>query len=376
MDKLKLPSWPILSDDDVRAVVAVLRSDGFSTSSNVIESLEHALAEYHAVEECIAVSSGTAAVHLALIAAGVKSGDEVVVPTHTFVGSAAPIAHIGATPVFADVDPVTFCITQESFSRATSSRTRAVIVVHLNGNAADVVGIKAMADRLGIRVIEDCAQALGTEIDGRPVGTFGDFSCFSLWKEKIITASEGGFILTDSSSEAEVLRRLRNHGERISPQDERFYWSHELGFNYRMTSMGAALAHSQFNRLAEFIQSRRSNAFRYTELLRECASLVTPVEKPGTRHTFWKYVLRSPTETGIDVGSLVFRLRASGVPAMLRYPYPLHLQPPFVHDPAPQLPVAERLSRELFTLPSHPALTPSDVDHVADRLLSLLTDHA
>lgn len=259
----------------------------------MVEEFESALAAGQGVEHAVAVSTGTAAVHLALHALDVGPGDEVIVPAHTFIGSASPVTYLGARPVFADVTPDTHCLDSDSVKSLLTERTKAIVAVHINGCAADMKALSAVGTAAGVPVIEDMAQALGTGIDGRPVGGFGDLACVSLFEQKVITSGgEGGAVLTNNPAYAERMRRLRSHGEGPIEGRPGLIWAHEVGYNYRLTSVQAAVGLSQHARLGAMVEARRRSAAQLSERLAGTDGLELPVEPEGTVHAFWKYVVR------------------------------------------------------------------------------------
>ncbi|WP_229894244.1 DegT/DnrJ/EryC1/StrS family aminotransferase [Streptomyces glebosus] len=338
--------------------------------NSVVEEFESALAAGQGVEHAVAVSSGTAAVHLALHALDVGPGDEVIVPAHTFIGSASPVTYLGARPVFADVTPDTHCLDPDSVKSLLTGRTKAIVAVHINGCAADMKALSAVGAAAGVPVIEDMAQALGTGIGGRPVGGFGDLACVSLFEQKVITSGgEGGAVLTNNPAYAERVRRLRSHGEGPIEGRPGLIWAHEVGYNYRLTSVQAAVGLAQHARLGAMVEARRRNAARLSERLVGVDGLELPVEPEGTVHAFWKYVVRVVPAAGRPpAAEIAATLRSRGVPVLLRYPFPLHKQPAFAEHQGVSLPVAERLSQELLALPSHPGLAKGHLDHVADEV--------
>ncbi|GHF52265.1 aminotransferase DegT [Streptomyces mashuensis] len=368
---IELPGWPQLSDEDVEAAVAALRSNRLVGLRNgTVEEFESALAAGQGVGHAVAVSTGTAAVHLALHALDVGPGDEVIVPAHTFIGSASPVTYLGARPVFADVTPDTHCLDPDSVKSLLTERTKAIVAVHINGCAADMEALCAVGAEAGVPVVEDMAQALGTEIGGRPVGGFGDLACVSLFEQKVITSGgEGGAVLTNNAAYAERVRRLRSHGEGPIEGRPGLIWAHEVGYNYRLTTVQAAVGLSQHARLGAMVEARRRNAAYLSERLAGVEGLELPVEPEGTVHAFWKYVVRAvPGEGRPAAAEIAATLRSRGVPVLLRYPFPLHKQPAFAEHNDVSLPVAERLSEELLALPSHPALTEEHLGHIADEV--------
>lgn len=371
----ELPRWPQLTDEDVDAAVAALRSNRLvGMPGSVVDELESAMARQHNVSHAVAVSSGTAAVHLALQAAGVGPGDEVIVPTHTFIGSASPIVYLGARPVFADVTPDTHCLDVDLVKTLLTERTKAIVVVHINGCAADMATLTALTQEVDIPVIEDMAQALGTKIGDRPVGSFGDLACVSLFEQKVITSGgEGGVVLTNNAAHAERITRLRSHGEGPVVDRPGMIWAHEVGYNYRLTTMQAAIGCSQVKRLGEYVELRRRNAAYLSERLADVDELELPIEPDGTVHSYWKYVIRAiPGPGRRSAAELATQLRARKIPSLLRYPYPLHWQPAFHDHRDESCPVAERLSQELLTLPSHPGLTGEHLDHIVTQVKQVL----
>jgi perosamine synthetase len=359
------PPWPALGEDDVAAVAEALRSGGLTqlTAGKVAE-FEAAFAAWHGARHCVATSSGTTAIHTALAALDVGPGDEVIVPAHTFIASATPVLHQRATPVFADVDERTYCLSPESVEERLTERTKAIVAVHLNGHPADLDPLLALAEARGIAVVEDAAQAHGALYNGRKAGTLGGAGCFSFWEDKIMTSGgEGGAVITDDDSLAERMRRIRHHGE--GPvEGERAYHHLELGYNYRMTSMQAATGLVQLGRLDEYLEARRRNAAYLSERLGEIEAIEPPYVAPYATHAYYKYVCRLRPETlSVGIERFVAAVAAEGVPISRRYPTPLLQQPVFRDDAAgPPCPTAERLSSELFALLVHPTLVTSDLD--------------
>jgi perosamine synthetase len=359
------PRWPLLGPEDIAAVAEVLDSGKLTQlSGRSVGDFERAFAKWHGAEHCVATSSGTTAIHAALIALGVAPGDEVIVPAHTFIASATPVLHQGATPVFADVDERTFCMSPDSVRERITERTRAIIAVHLNGHPADLDALIEIARPRGIAIIEDAAQAHGATYKGRKAGTIGEAGCFSFWEDKIITTGgEGGAILTADASLAERMRRIRHHGE--GPiEGERAYYHLELGYNYRMTSMQAATGLVQLRKLDEYLIARRRNAAHVSERLGEIPQVEPPFVADYAVHSYYKYVCRLRRDSGINIARFVSAVAAEGLPISRRYPTPLPQQPVFRDAglAGAACPVADRLSSELFTLLVHPTASVADMD--------------
>jgi len=366
------PPWPALGDEDVAAVAEVLHSGHLTQlTGRAVSAFEEAFAGWHGVKHCIATSSGTTAIHAVLAALDIGPGDEVIIPAHTFIASATPVLHAGATPVFADVDARTFCLSPESVAERISGRTKAIIPVHLNGHAAEMDALLALAAPQGVAVIEDAAQAHGAVYKGLKAGTMGRAGCFSFWEDKIITTGgEGGCVITDDGALAERLRRIRHHGEGPVEGTERQYYHLELGYNYRMTSMQAATGLVQLRRLDEYLEARRRNAEYLTDRLGEIDAIEPPFAAPGAVHSYYKYICRLRPEAGIDIAGFVRAVVAEGIPISRRYPTPLTAQPLFRDAglAGTPCPVAERLSGELFTLLVHPTVTEADLDDVVEAI--------
>jgi len=387
------PPWPVLGDEDVEAVAEVMRSGMLTQlTGGAVEAFEDAFARYHGVSHCVGTSSGTTAIHAALIALDVGPGDEVIVPAHTFIASATPVLHQGATPVFADIDERTFCLSPDSVAERITERTKAIVAVHLNGHPADMEPLLALAEPRGIEVLEDAAQAHGAMLGGRgkkgegrwdgwrKVGTIARMGCFSFWEDKIITTGgEGGCVITNDDGLAERLRRIRHHGEGLDPSipqgaqagglaPERAYYHLDLGYNYRMTSMQAATGLVQLRRLDEYLEARRRNAAYLGERLGEIDGIEPPFVAEGVVHSYYKYICRLRPETGIPIAEFVQAVAAEGIPISRRYPTPLPLQPVFRGIDSGDCPNAERLAGELFTLLVHPTVGTGDLDDVVEAL--------
>ncbi|MDQ1438560.1 MAG: hypothetical protein QOK43_2189 [Acidimicrobiaceae bacterium] len=371
---LDLPRWPNITDEDIAAAEDVLRSGVLNMrSSAVVRAFEAKFGGYHGGHKAVVVANGTAAIHLALIACDIGPGDEVIVPTHTFVGAAAPVLYAGATPVFADVDEVTHCVSVATVEPLITPQTRAVTVVHLNGYPVDIDPLLSILAPQGIVVIEDCAQALGSTSRGIPVGTFGRVSTFSFFEQKVITAGgEGGAVVTNDGALADRLDLLRQHAEASRTADDARFWSHELGYNYRLSPVQTAIVSSQFDRLGDLVRRQRRNAHLYAEVLRDETRLVLPVEPQAGQHSFWRYAVRVTREAGVPAGEIADRLQRRGIPSRLRYPFPVHVQPPF--DDRSCLSMAERLSHELITLPVHATMDACHVERVAEAVIQVLDE--
>jgi dTDP-4-amino-4,6-dideoxygalactose transaminase len=345
-------SQPAIGDAEREAVLAVLDS-GQLVNGPVTRRFEEAFAaQVSGTREAVAVSSGTAALHLALLAHGIGPGDEVITPAFSFQATANMILATGAKPVFVDVGE-DGNIDVSRAERAITPRTKALLPVHLYGRLCDIVALQKLAKRHGLALIEDAAQAHGAEIGGKRAGSFGT-GCFSLYATKNVTAGEGGVVTTDDQQVAARVRLLRSHGE------EQRYESSELGYNYRLPEMSAALALTQLSHLRNHTQRRRRNA---AVLSHELQGVLVPREpRPAAQHVWHQYTVRVPE--GRD--ELREHLRAKGIETGVYYPIPLPGQALYrrLGYDAATYPMAQRLSREVLSLPAHPGLSDADLEQI------------
>lgn len=347
------------------ALLPVLRSvfDQFVTSGRYIlgphvEAFERNLAGYCGAAHAVGVSSGTDALLVSLMALGVGPGDEVVTTPLTFYATAGCIARVGARPVFADIDPVTFNVDPAALGAALGPKTRAVIPVHLYGQAADMEPIVAAAKRRGVPVIEDAAQAIGARDGDRPVGSIGDVGCFSFYPTKNLAAlGDAGACTTQDPQLAQRLRALRVHGE-----DSKYHHAF-IGGNFRLDAIQAAVLNVKFAYLRDWTDARRAAAKRYHDLL-QGLPIVLPGEAAGKYHVYNQYTIRVLDG---QRDALRERLRGCGIGQEVYYPVPLHLQPCFTHlgGKPGQFPRAERAAREVLSLPIYPGIPPAHQERVA-----------
>ena len=277
---------PWVTEREVRYVAEAAAEGFYTKASYYVQRFEATFAEYHGVRHAMAVPHCTAALHLALAALGIGPGDEVIVPESTWIASAAPISYVGATTVFADVDARSWCMAPESVERCITPRTKALIPVDLYGQAADMPALRAIAQKHGLFVIEDAAQALGARIDGRLAGTFGDIGAFSFHGTKTMTTGgEGGMLVTDRTDLLERAAVLRDHGR--TPANFKYFFNTEIGFKYRMSNLQAAFGLAQIERIDELVERKRQIFRWYQERLAGLPGVEINQEQPGTFHTFW-----------------------------------------------------------------------------------------
>lgn len=343
---------PIIGPEEEAAVLRVLRSGQLAQGPTVAE-FEAGVAVLLGVQHVVAVSSGTAALVVALQAHAIGPGDEVIVPVFTFAATANAVLLVGATPVLVDVEPATFNLDTSLLEDAISPRTKAIIPVHLFGHPCDMTAVTAFAQQHGLTMIEDACQALGARWGGAKAGTFGT-ACLSFYATKGITTGEGGMIVTNDGEVAATARLLRNQGERVR------YQTDVLGNNYRMTEIEAAIGLAQLSHIDEWIDRRRANAAVLTERLR---GIVAPIEHPGAYHIYQQYTVRVP---GGRRGALQASLRDQGIESAVYYPLCLHQQPLYQERGiGGSFPAGEAAAHEVLSLPVHAALSDSDLDQIA-----------
>ena len=357
-------SAPDISEEDVQAAAEVVRSGRLALGPKT-EEFERLVAEYVGVKHAVAVSSGTAALHLIVKALGIGPEDEVLVPSFTFVASVNVILYEGAKPVFVDIEPDTYNLDPEDLENRITPRTKAIMVVDVFGHPAEWDEISRIAEKYGLKVIDDSCEALGAEYKGKKLGQFGDAAAFAFYPNKQMTTGEGGMIVTNDDQVAKLCRSLRNQG-----RGEMGAWlEHErLGYNYRMTEMSAALGVSQFRRIEELLAKRERVARMYTERLSELEWIRTPVVRPYVRMSWFVYVVT--LAEGMHRDPVMKALAEEGIPTR-GYFSPVHLQP-YVRrrlgTKEGMLPVTESAARRTIALPFHGNMTEAEVDMVVEAL--------
>ena len=343
------------------AVARVFESSQFVLGKET-EAFEEEFASYCNVGHAIGVNSGTSALHLALLAAHVGPGDEVITTPFTFFATVAAIGYVGATPVFVDIDPRTFNIDAGKIEAALTERTRAILPVHLYGQPVDMDPILDIARRHKLIVIEDAAQAHGAEYKGKRVGSIGDFGCFSFYPTKnLAAAGEGGMVTTNNAEYARTIRLLRNWGE------EGRYNPVLRGYNYRMEALQAAILRAKLSRMEQWTGIRRALAAGYDRLLPN-AGVTTPVTLRDVRHVYCLYTIRAESRDSLQRG-----LATAGIQTAVHYPLPIHLMPAY-SDPRYKpgdFPMAEASARSVLSLPLHPYLSRVDLERVAEQICNL-----
>jgi perosamine synthetase len=358
---------PAIDDRDVESVVAALRRGEVSGSfGESIPAFERSFAEFVGARHGIAVTSGTTALQLAVAAAGLGPGDEILVSASTNIATAVACVHQGAVPVPVDSEDVTWNLDLEVAESLIGEQTRAIIPVHLFGHPVDMEAVQALAHRHDLLVIDDAAEAHGARVRGRPVGSFGDMSCWSFYANKIITTGEGGMVTTSDDALAERMRSLRN----LAYGRQQRLVHEAVGFNFRMTGYQAALGASQLHRIDATIEAKRKLAHTYDELLGDVPGIQRPVEQPWARHVYWMYGVVLGDEVEWTRDDVAARLRERGVDSRTFF-CPMNLQPALRETPGfreVDCPVAERLWERGLYLPSTPSLDRSAVEQVVSAL--------
>ena len=351
------PAKPIIGDDEREAVDRVLRS-GMVAQGPEVAAFEAEFSQHFVQGRAVvAVNSGTAGLHLGLLASGVGAGDEVIVPSFTFAATGNSVALTGATPVFADIEPDTFTLDPASVEASITSKTKGIMPVHLYGHPAHMRELQAIADKHGVALYEDAAQAHGAALDGRPVGTFGAFAMFSLYPTKNMTSGEGGMISAANAEIARNARLLRNQGM------ERQYENEVIGFNARMTDIHAAIGRVQLTKVNAWTATRQTNA---AFLDANLAGVVVPPVLPGATHVYHQYTIRVSDDRDGFVRALK---EEHAVGSGVYYPIPNHRLPSLAHfAPGLDLPETERAAREVVSLPVHPSLSQADLERVVSAV--------
>jgi perosamine synthetase len=358
-------SSPDIDLEDIEEVLEVVRGGRLALGPKA-EQFERAVADYVGVRHAVAVSSGTAALHLIVKALGIGAGDEVLVPSFTFAASVNSLLYEGARPVFVDIEDVTYNLDPRDLKRKITSKTRAIMAVDVFGHPAEWDEILEIAAQNGVQIIDDSCEALGAEYRGQKLGSFGAAAAFAFYPNKQITTGEGGMIVTNSDQIAMLSRSLRNQG-----RGEMGAWlEHErLGYNYRLDEMSAALGFSQMKRIDQLLAKREEVARRYTRRLESFDWVRPPRVSPNVRMSWFVYVVT--LARGLDRDTVMRRLEAQGVPAR-GYFLPVHLQPYLreagIDTRAERLPVTESVARRTIALPFHNRLTDADIDRVVSAL--------
>ncbi len=358
---------PVLAGNEQAYVLDCLQSTWISAHGEYVGRFETAFSEFCGARHAICCSSGTAALHLALLALAVGPGDEVLVPTLTFVATANAVTFCGARPVFIDAESKTWNVDPSLLEARITPRTKGIVAVHLYGHAAEMDSVLAVAQRHGLFVIEDAAEAHGAQYRGRPVGTFGNMATFSFSGNKTITTGEGGMVVTDDAALAAKVCQLK--AQAMDPT--RRYWFPRIGFNYQLTNIAAAIGLAQMEMASWHVQRRRQIASWYREDLDGVSGITRQAEQPWASHAYWMFSVLLD-EAAADRDAVMARLAERGIETRPVF-YPLHTLPPYRAGAADSaLPVAERIARRGLSLPTWGGLTREDVHYVSECLRDCL----
>ena len=355
---------PSFIGNEKKYVDDCMKSGWISSAGKYVELFETAFAEFCGVKHAIACCNGTVALHLALLALGVQPGDEVIVPTLTFVATPNAVTYCGARPVFVDSELETWNLDPKEVEAKITTRTKGIIAVHLYGHPAKMRELKDIARRHKLFLLEDAAEAHGAMCDGRMVGSLGDAAAFSFYANKIITTGEGGMVVTDDDALAERARLLRGQG--MDPN--RRYWHPIVGYNYRMMNLPAAIGLAQLEKINEQLDSRSRIAELYRERLRETNGLTWQTEQPWARHVYWMFNVILKPEIWQSRDVVIEMLGKQGIETRPVF-YPAHSFPPYINSAGGEaFPVAENLSGNGISLPTWAGLTEDDIDYVCRAL--------
>ncbi len=370
---MQVPLFKIYWDNnDIEQVTSVIKKGSYWAIGPEIKEFEKRCTEYVGVKYALALNSGTSALHTVLAAYGIGKGDEVVVPSFTFIATANSVLMVGAKPVFADIEGETYGLDPADVEKKITRRTKAIMPIHYGGLSCRIKELKKIAEKHKVLLIEDAAESLGATVDGQKVGSFGASAILSFCSPKVITMGEGGMIFTNSRDIYEKSRLIYNHG-RVETSD--YFTSTEqmeyvtLGYNFRMSTMTAALGISQIEKIDRVIQMRRENASYLTKKLSSIKEIKTPTEPAGYFHLYQMYTIRLNAGDGVR-DKLKDYLNKSGIGTKVYFD-PVHLSLFYRRDhghKVGELPVTENISREVLTLPMFPTLTKDEMDYMTDKI--------
>jgi len=352
---------PCVGQEEADAAVRVITS-GMLASGSEVTHFEREFADFTGTSHAVATSNGTAALHMALTALGIAHGDEVIVPSFTFIASATSVSMCGASPVMADIEEKTYCIDPESVLECITPNTKAVIGVHLFGQPCDVQALSDICADHSLFFIEDCAQAHGAQCLGKTTGSFGTCGCFSFYPTKNMTCGEGGMVTSDDLELVERIRRLINHGQKEK------YLHTELGYNFRLTDIAAAIGRIQLRKLPKMNALRQRNAEYFSKKIHR-QGIIVPQVRSGTTHVYHQYAIRVSEDADFTRDELIKYLEQKDIGTAIHYPVPIHKQPVYastIH--ARECPVSEKISREILSIPVHPGLTHAQRDSITQAV--------
>jgi len=354
---------PKLDGNELKYVTKCFETSWISSAGENIQKFEQEFAQACGAKYGVSCTSGTAALHLALATLGVGRGDEVIIPTFTMIATANAVTYTGAKPVLVDSEPNTWNINVKKIEEKITHRTKVIMPVHTYGHPADMDKILDIAKKYNLYVVEDAAEAHGSEYQGRKIGSMGDIACFSFYANKIITTGEGGMLTTDNEEMAKIARGLRGHAF----SEERHFWHNYIGFNYRMTNLQAAIGLAQMEKFDENVRCRIQNAKLYNSMLKNIKGITLPPQTKGVKNVYWMYSILVNDEFGITRDELRKKLAQRGIETRTFF-IPIHLQPIYFRRYNERFPVAEELCRRGMYLPSSSTLTKEEIEYVVDSI--------
>jgi perosamine synthetase len=359
---------PLLTGNELAYVTDCIKTNWISSQGKYVRQFEALFSEYHKGRQAIAVSNGTVALHLALVALNIKEGDEVIVPDLTFAASVNAVIYTGATPVLADIDPETWNIDVEQIRKLITPRTKAIMPVHLYGQPCEMGKIMQIAKEHNLLVIEDCAEALGSYYNDIPIGCFGDAATFSFYGNKTISTGEGGMVLFKDTAMAERAAVLRDHGMLKSKR----YWHQEVGFNYRLTNIQAAIGVAQFERLSDFVEAKKQISKKYNSAFADIPYLQLPIEQINCSNSYWLYTMLVRSNAPFSRDKLIEHLHAKGIETRPVF-FSLHEMPPYEkYGACEELNVSKLVSGCGISLPSSVNLTTTELDYVCKSVKNFI----
>lgn len=361
---------PLLQGNELLYLTECVKTNWISSQGKYVRLFEKKFKDYHEGFEALAVSNGTVALHLALEALGIGEGHEVIVPDLTFAASVNAVIYTGATPVLVDVEKDSFNIDVTKIEKLITSKTKAIMPVHLYGQSCDMDAVVAIAKKHNLFIVEDCAEALGSLFKGRPVGVFGDVATFSFFGNKTITTGEGGMVLFKDSKIAHNASVLRDHGM----SKEKRYWHDYVGFNYRLTNLQASVGVAQFERLEYFVQAKRNLAATYNVTLNKYDFFQTPIEKEGTFNSYWLYTFLVKDNAPFSREDLMDYLSKKGVESRPVF-YPLHIMPPYkTYGNKEHLQTSTLISKSGVSLPSSVNLSELESKYICNSISDFIKE--
>ena len=355
---------PFIDKKELEYVIDCVKTNWISSKGKYVKEFEERFARYCGCKYGISTTSGTTALHLALVSIGVGKGDEVIVPAFTMISTVLAIVYTGAKPVLVDAEPETWNIDVTKIEEKITDRTKVIMPVHIYGHPCDMDQIMKIAKKYDLYVVEDAAEAHGAEYKGRKAGGIGHIGCFSFYANKIITTGEGGMVVTNNKKIAENAKLLKD----LAFSKERRFLHTDLGFNYRMTNIQAAIGLAQFERIDELVERRRRNAHLYNNLLKDVEGITLPVEKEWVKNVYWMYSILIEDSFGISRDELMKKLEREGIETRTFF-IPMHEQPVFQNMgffKGEGYPVAEKISKKGLYLPSSSGIKEEEIKHICD----------